>query len=192
MIGRMTACGLLLSLAGCLGARPSPGWVTGAEKGKPYPDFVYVDDQGTQRSLRNLTGDFTVLAVTRCDQDTHGPTVAALQRIVSENAGTPFVRVVGVDVHWFDGQCDQGRCHLVQDERNLFSICDATGAARHLYGIKGDNAVVVIGPDARVIQVAPDVGNEEFREELRHVILDESNRLAEELAQEYQNIPLGG
>lgn len=192
MIARTIACGLLLLIAGCRASQPSRGWLTGAENGKPYPDFVYVDDNGTQRSLRNLAGDFTVLAFTRCDRDTHGPAAATLQQIVSENAASPFVRVVGVDVHWFDGQCDHGHCHLVQDQRNLFSICDATGAVRRLYGVNGDNAAVVIGPDGRVIRVALEVGNEEFRAELRSMIVDESHRRAEELAQEYENISLGG
>ncbi|MBK8269358.1 MAG: hypothetical protein IPK83_14040 [Planctomycetes bacterium] len=192
MIARTIACGLLLLIAGCRASQPSRGWVTGAELGKAFPDFVYVEANGTQRSLRNLAGEFTVLAFTRCDQDTHGPAAAALHQIVSENAGTSFVRVVGVDVHWFDGQCDHGHCHLVQDQRNLFSICDATGAVRRLYGINGNNAAVVIGPDGRVIQIAPEFENEEFRAELRSMIVDESNRRAEELAQKYENISLGG
>lgn len=195
IIARRIAFGFFMVIAGCSAAQPSRGWISGAQKGKPFPDFVYLDDHGTRRSLRNLAGDFTVLAFTRCDQNTHGPAAGALQQIVLENAGTPFVRVVGVDVHWFEGQCDHGRCHLVRDDRNLFSICDATGAVRRLYSLKGEkpiDGVVVIGPDGRVIQMAQEVENEKFRAELRSTILAESQRRAEELAQEYEDISLGG
>ncbi len=192
MFIRPMICGILTLMAGCTAAQSSRGWVTGAEMGKPYPDFVYMDEDGTLRSLRNIAGDFTVLAFTRCDNPTHGPSTATLRQLVLENEAMPFVRIVGVDVHWFAGRCDHGRCHLVGDERNLFSICDATGAVRRLYGIGGDQAVVVIGPEGRVVQVAAEVGNEKFRSELRRMISLESERRAEELAERYQEISLGG
>ncbi len=181
-------CVLAVVLSGCASPKSSRGWVLKAEVGKQYPDFVYVDERGVQRSLRNLKGDFTVLAFTRCDQDAHGPATAALQTTVAENDGARFVRVVGVDVHWFEGQCDHGRCHLVEDNRDMFSICDATGAVRRLYGVNDGVAAVVIGPDGRVFQIAAQIDDRLFREQLKAAVIEESNRISQELSEKYGNI----
>lgn len=185
---RLLLLGIVLVVIGCAQNQPSRGWVTGTETGEPYPDFIFVDEHGTRRSLRNFTGDFTVLAFTRCDDDTHGPAVDALKQLVDKHADAPFVRVVGVDVHWFKDQCDHQHCHLVQNEKNLMSICDATGAIRKLYGVDGDHAAIVIGPDGRVLNIAPSVENRAFQEDLKKRISAESERRARELSQEYEKM----
>lgn len=182
---------LVLTLGGCAAPKSSRGWISGAQVGNPFPDFVYVDDQGVRRSLRNLAGDFTVLAFSRCDTDTHGPAAGLLQEIVSENAAAAFVRVVGVDVHWFDGRCDHGHCHIVAENPNLFSICDATGTVRRLYGVEGGDSLVVIDPNGRIVQVFKQSDSQAARTWLKRAISRESSRRARALSEEYDDMARG-
>jgi hypothetical protein len=60
-----------------------------------------------------------VLALTRCDQDTHGSATELLGTIIEENRRTPLVKVVGVDVHWAEKGCNHGD--------DLRRLCSARG-----------------------------------------------------------------
>ncbi|MCK6456722.1 MAG: hypothetical protein L6Q92_09365 [Phycisphaerae bacterium] len=184
----IVVCALALPLFGCTATKSSRGWMSRPEVGKPFADFIYIDDQGIQRSLGNQLADFTVLAFTRCDRDTHAPVSGTLREIVAENRSTPLVKVVGVDVHWFEGRCDHTQCHLVADERDLLSICDATGAVRRLYGLADADRVFVIGPDHRVAFAASYNDLNDLRKHLRDSAAQISERRARELSQEYQSI----
>lgn len=178
MVMRMFIGALALLAGGCAATPTSRGWVTQAEVGKPFPDFAFQDDQGVQRSLKNLASDFTVLAFTRCDLDTHGPTSALLQEMVAENGRESFVRVVGVDVHWFDGRCDHGGCHLVREHRNLSSICDATGSIHRRYGVGDEDMLLIIGPKFTIIAAAPASEASALRASLRAEVRAQSEETA--------------
>lgn len=184
----IVTCVLALPVSGCAATKSSRGWVSRAEVGKLFANFVYLDDQGVQRSLRNHLADFTVVAFTRCDRETHGPASGLLRDIVNENRRAPLVKVAGVDVHWFKGRCNHSQCHLVADERNILSICDATGAIRRLYGIEDADQVIVIGPDHNVAYSADSNRMDDLREQLRSHVVQLSEQRAQEISQEYQSI----
>lgn len=186
--GPIMICVLALMISGCQVTKSSRGWVRQAQTGAAYPDFVFVDDEGVQRSLGNQLGDFTVLAFTRCDRDTHGPAAALLRDVVAENRHVALVKVVGLDVHWFDGSCDHTKCHLVASERDLQSVCDATGSVRRLYSVNGADHYVVIGPDHRITMMAGQDGVANLRRRLREWVGQLSEERAKEILQEYQSI----
>ncbi|GMU35268.1 MAG: hypothetical protein AMXMBFR20_31400 [Planctomycetia bacterium] len=179
---------LSLPLHGCVADRPSRGWVQRAQIGAAYPDFVFVDDEGISRSLGNHLGDFTVLAFTRCDRDTHGPAAAILRNIITEHRQAALVKVVGIDIHWFDGSCDHTKCHLVASERDIQSVCDATGAVRRLYSANEADQYVVIGPDHRITMKVGRDGVADLRRRLKKWVYQLSEKRANEISQEYQSI----
>lgn len=179
---------LVVFLSGCTGDRPSRGWVREAQIGVAYPEFIFVDDDGVQRSLGNQLGDFTVLAFTRCDRDTHGPVSAKLREIIAENQRAPMVKIVGLDVHWFEGRCDHSQCHLVTNERNLESLCDSTGAVRRLYGVDATDRYVVIGPSRRIDLIVEAKDVETLRQRLGTWVRQLFDERSKELSQEYQPI----
>lgn len=185
MSARMITFIFVALVAGCTANRASKGWVTQARVGGRYADFVYADDEGVERLLRNQLGDFTILMFTRCDEDSHGPVSRALSGIVQENRRTSLVKVVGVDIHTFNEQCDHSKCHLVDRAEKMISVCDATGAIRRLYGVDRPNRVVLIGPDHRVIDSATSEELDAFRDRLRNRVRRLSTERAEKITQEY-------
>ncbi len=119
------------------------------------PDFVFLDDQGSTHSSRDVLGDFTVLAFTHCDEATHGPAADALTAVVAENRGVNGMDVRGIDIHWSDARCQQhDTCHLVGVQAHVLVLCDATGAIHRLYGVGHEDRFFVIGPNCHVIDSA--------------------------------------
>lgn len=145
-------------IAGCASREPVRGWapeaqtqVASHEIGQRYTDFKFVDSQGKERSLRPELGDFTVLAFSRCESDTHGPVVDSLQAMLKAVATDDNVRVVGIDIHWSPTGCkDHDTCHLVDAAPNRGTICDATGSIHRLYGAHKEDWFYVIGPDRTI------------------------------------------
>lgn len=88
---RMALLQPILSREAHVADRPSRGCVQRAQTGAAYPDFVFVEDEGIRRALRNQVGDFMALAYTRRDRDTHGLAAAILRGIASESRGTDCV-----------------------------------------------------------------------------------------------------
>lgn len=118
-------------------------------------DFVFLDDQDSTHSLRDVLGDFTVLAFAHCDKATHGPAAESLTAMVAENRGVNRLDVRGIDIHWSDAHCEQhDACHLVDVETHVLVLCDATGAIRRLYDVGEEDRFFVIGPDRRVMDSA--------------------------------------
>ncbi len=126
------------------------------KRSRLLPDFVFLDDRGSPHSLRDILGDFTVLTLTHCDKTTHGPATELLMTMVAKNHGVNRLDVRGIDVHWSDARCAQhDACHLVDVQTHTITLCDATGAIRHLYGVGHEGYFFVIGSDGRVIDSAP-------------------------------------
>jgi hypothetical protein len=185
---RMRTILLLLSVpvivTGCASSEPVRGMApqpdigrAHAKLGKTFVNFDFVDDRGKAHPLRAELGDFTVLVLTRCDQNTHGPAVDVLKNIVAENRGADNVRVVGIDIHWSPTGCkDHGACHLLEAKRNLGTLCDTTGAIHRAYGDHKEDWLYVIGPD-RTIELAAPVSH---AAELSRQLKDKVDQLSRE------------
>lgn len=137
------------------------------KRSRLLPDFLFLDDRGSVHSLRDLLGDFTVLAFTHYDRPTHGTASDLLTAIVTENRGVNHMDVRGIDIHWSDARCEQhDACHLVDVQTHVLVLCDATGAIRHSYDVGKQDRFFVIGPDRHVIDTAWDVHIERLRLQL--------------------------
>jgi len=175
---------------GCASDRPVRGWIHQAGEGRSLVDFRFVDEQGRARSLRNILGDYTVLALTRCDKDTHRPATALLQEIVAEHNRADYVTVVGIDIHWSEGNdTHAGSCHLIREQRNLASLCDATGAIRRLYhSDDGEDTLYLIDPAHKIVQVVSARDADKLRRLLRTKVAQLSKARAKELHAEPENL----
>lgn len=180
-----------LSVAGCASSEPVRGWAPEAnasqvshEVGQRFADFKFVDSKATERSLRWQLGDYTILAFTRCESDTHGPAAKLLQDIVRADSTLDNVRVVGIDIHWTASGCkEHDNCHLVDVAPNLGTICDATGSIHRLYGALQEDWLYVIGPDRTIELSAPMTKGSELSRQLKVRV--------EQLSRERVLAPLG-
>jgi len=186
-------CFLLVIGPGCASNQPVRGWINQAGKGKSFMDFKFVDEGGRAGSLRNVLGDYTVLALTRCDKDTHGPATALLEEIVAENSHTDYVKVVGVDIHWGKGASPhKARCHLIDERCNLVSLCDATGAVRRLYSADdGEDKMYLINPDHKIILVTSVHSVGRLRHRLKAAVSKLSRVREEQLTQDPEDMSNG-
>lgn len=178
---------LLMSplVGGCVSNRPLRGSIGGPEIGRRFLDFGFLDDRGRASFLSHQLGDYTVLAFTRCETDTHQPVVGLLESIVAENRGAGSVMVVGIDIHSAEAGCRQRDvCHLVETLTDLISICDTKGAIRRLYDVGQEDRVYLIGPHQRVLawSLARDAAR--LRNELSIDVALFADRLAQERLQE--------
>jgi hypothetical protein len=127
-----------------------------AEIGKDYVDFTFKDSGGITQPFDQKLGDFTVLALTRCDQPTHAVADKLLRTIVDANRNVSGVSVVGYDIHWSPNGCgEHGQCQMVPGEPYVGSICDTTGAIHRAYGDHAEDWLYVIGPDKKIEFAAP-------------------------------------
>lgn len=127
------------------------------KRSRLFPDFVFLDDYGSPHALRDVLGDFTVLALTSSEDTTHGPAGELLTAIVAENRGGIPVDVRGIDVHSPGAPCERhDACHLVDAQAGVLVLCDPTGAIRRLYGVGHEDRLFVIGPNRHVIDTALD------------------------------------
>jgi len=158
-----------LAISSC--ARPVRGWIPKPAVGQPYPNFSFVDDRGTTKSLSELLGDYTVLAFTRCDKDTHQPIIGVLSDIVDMNRGQTLVHVAGIDVHHSDNRgSGDARCHLIESHNDVASICDATGNVGRFYGIRQGDGFYIIGPYRKIVYSAPTTSADELKIWLRREV----------------------
>jgi hypothetical protein len=163
-----------IAIVGCAPREPIRGWspnpkpsAASAAIGQRYVDFKFVDSKGIERPIRREMGDYTVLALTRCDRSTHGPAVDLLRAIRDVNRNASNVKVVGVDIHWSPSGCkDHDQCHLVASEPNLGTICDATGAIHRAYGDQKESWFYVISPDKTIEFSAPATRGAQLSREL--------------------------
>ena len=126
------------------------------KRSRLLPDFVFLNDGGSTHALRDVLGDFTVLAFSFCDKITHGPAAELLAAMVAENHGVNGLDVRGIDILSSHAACEQhDACHLVDVQSHVLILCDATGAIRRLYGVTQEDRFFVIGPDRHVIDSAP-------------------------------------
>lgn len=185
---------LLLAIGlACTSNQPVRGWINQAGEGQSLMDFKFVDDEGRARSLRNMLGDYTVLALTRCDKDTHRPATALLEKIVAENSHTDFVKVVGVDIHWAPGgRPHNNQCHLIDERCNLVSLCDATGAIQRLYSADdGEDKMYLINPEQKIILVASVHKVGRLRRRLKAAVTKLSRAREEQFTQEPEDMVNG-
>jgi hypothetical protein len=146
------ASGLSLVLSGCLAPQPKRGSALVPSQGTPMAEFTFVDEKGQPHNVGELRGDFTVLAFTKCSGSQHQPVSKWLAELVNGHQKPGVAQSVGVDIHWSDEGCSQNDgCHLVAKNPSLFSICDAKGVVRHMYGATGSGLVVIVGPDGRIV-----------------------------------------
>jgi len=162
-----------IGVTGCA-REPVRGWSPNPEPsaasaaiGQRYVDFKFADSKGVERRIGRELGDYTVLALTRCDRSTHEPAVDLLRAILDVNRNAGNVKVVGVDIHWSPTGCkDHDQCHLVAAEPNLGTICDATGAIHRAYGDHKDSWFYLIGPDRTIELSVPATRGAELSREL--------------------------
>jgi hypothetical protein len=179
------ALALPAMVAGCATMRGHRGQVVQPQVGTPYMDFTYVGDDGKPHRLSEHLGDFTVLAFTKCGGDLHGPVSRELAELVRVTEEHGVVRTIGFDIHWSENGCPQGKsCHLIEQNANLYSICDARGIVRDLYGADRKNQIFVIGPDGKIIDSAPATQFEALKTRFRRVVQDYAARKREALPQE--------
>jgi hypothetical protein len=144
--------GLLAALAGCASSPVRRGQVLEPAVGTSFADFTYVDANGRPRTLGENLGDFTILVFTKCGSDQHSPASKALVDLVRGSQDPGIAKTVGFDIHWSETGCAQGdNCHLISEGANLYSICDAKGIVRELYGADDHNQVFFIGSDKRIV-----------------------------------------
>ncbi len=142
----------LVLFSGCATERPTRGAVYQPTPGNHFLDFFFEDEHGHSVSLGNSLGDFTILAFTQCDGDTHIKPSRFLESIVAEYRKDKAVSVKGVDIHWSENEnATHQKCHLLHATSDTLSICDATGMIHRLYGATKPNELFLIGPDRRVI-----------------------------------------
>lgn len=125
------------------------------KRSRLLPDFVFLDNRGSPLALRDVLGDFTVLAFTHCQETTHGPGGESLAAMVAQNRGVNDMDVRGIEIRWSEARCEQhDACHLVNVQMHTLILCDATGAIRRLYGVDKEDRFFVIGRDRRMIDSA--------------------------------------
>ncbi|MCO6438617.1 MAG: hypothetical protein J5J06_16110 [Phycisphaerae bacterium] len=184
----LASLAILMFFSGCAARRPMRGRVDQPELGHHFLDFFFEDEHGRSMTLGNVLGDFTVIAFTRCDSDTHAESTDYLESIIKEHALDDSVRVRAVDVHWADRSCGTHKdCHLLGSTDKAISICDATGMIRKLYGATKLNELFLIGPDRRVIGKATMAYPDPLRHQLAIDVIRFRARLYETRPQELGN-----
>lgn len=151
------------------GWNPSPTDPGGAKIGSRFTDFNFADQSGKERSLRRELGDYSVLAFTRCEADTHQPVNDLLEAILTASrAGNDNVKVVGVNVHWCEAGCKNSQhCHLIEAKPNTGSICDGDGRIAQLYSATSEDWLVVVGPDKTIEFSEPATRGAELSKQLK-------------------------
>lgn len=172
----------LALLTGCVSPERQRGWVPALQEGDTASDFKYVDVDGEERASGSLFGDFTVLLFSKCDGDMHRPAAKEVEDILNENRRAHRVVVTGVDVHWSESGCPQrSTCHVVDADVHLASLCDGAGTVRRLYGVRGEDSLLVIDSRSKVIASAPRANTRVLREKLRKNVKElQEERMREE------------
>lgn len=155
LISGIVSVGMSLT-AGCASTTAHRGMVVQPKIGSPHMDFTYVDEAGESQQLSRHLGDYTVLAFMKCEGDLHGPMSQELQKLMHIAESPGYASTVGFDIHWSDTGCTPSKeCHLVQNDAHMYSICDAQGVVRKLYGADQRNQIFVLGPDGRIVDASP-------------------------------------
>ncbi len=142
------------------------------------PDLHFLDERGSIRSLRDYLGDFTVLAFTGCNGTEHRSVTKLLDTIVAKNGAAGQVKVIGIDVHSSNRTNGwHAPVHRVDVRKNLVTIDDADGTIRRWHGVGGEDEILIIGPDGRVIDSAPVQDAARLLQELRIDVAASTDRL---------------
>jgi hypothetical protein len=151
-IGASASIGLLAVFAGCASSSARFGQVVEPGIGTPFADFTYLDADGQPQTLAEHLGTFTILMFTKCGSEMHGSVPSRLTELIRDSQEPGVVKTVGFDIHWSEAGCGQkDQCHLVSKDSDVYSICDARGIVRTLYGADAGNQVFVIGPDHKIV-----------------------------------------
>lgn len=154
--GIVGAMALTAVAAGCSATGGHRGHVVQPQVGTPYMDFTYVGEDGRRHRLSDHLGDYTILAFTKCGGELHGPVSRKLEKLVRVTEDPGIARTIGFDIHWSKSGCRQGEaCHLIKQDADLYSICDARGVVRDLYGAGPKDEIFVIGPQGTIVDSAP-------------------------------------
>lgn len=180
----LVSFGALMLFGGCASPQARIGRVATPEIGGPYLEFTYLDADGRPHRLGEHLGDFTLLAFTRCQDEMHGPVAEKLADLVRVSQDPGLASSVGFDIHWSDSGCpEQNQCHAISKNQFLFSICDARGATRQMYGVGAEDQFFVIGPDGRIWDRAPasqfDTLETKYRAFFRNYAIEKRQQLPE-------------
>lgn len=145
---------------------------------RQLPDYFFLDDRGSTRSLREYLGDFTVLAFTGRNRVLQRSLMEVLKSIVAENGGAKHVKVVVITVHSENrvGGRD-GITHRVDVDGNLVTIDDAGGTIRRWHGVGREDEIHIIDPGLRVIDSASVQDAARLLQELRIDVAAFADRL---------------
>jgi cytochrome oxidase Cu insertion factor (SCO1/SenC/PrrC family) len=120
--------------------------------GARFVDFQFCDDQGKTNSLKNVKGQFTVLAFNSCDED-YNPALTHLVDFVGEKSNWR-VRVVGVDIFWTPEGCVSTlQCAALPTfgNENFLAVCDGNGTIRKSYGVQNSGRYFIIDPNGKIV-----------------------------------------
>ncbi len=142
------------------------------------PDLHFLDERGSIRSLRDYLGDFTVLAFTGCNGTEPRSVTKLLKTVRAKNGAAGQIKVIGIDVHSSNGTNGwHAPVHRVDARKNLVTIDDADGTIRRWHGVGGEDEILIIGPDGRVIDSALVQDAERVLQELRVYVTASADRL---------------
>lgn len=173
-------------MAGCATTDAHRGRVVQPQVGTSYMDFTYVDVQGRSHRLGDHLGDFTVLVFTKCGGDMHSPMSGRLEDLVRVTQDVGVVHTIGYDIHWSEKGCSHGKsCHLIEQNDDLYSVCDARGIVRDLYSADSEAQLFVIGPHGKIIDSAPLNEFDKLKDRFRRTVQDYAAEKREAMPQEF-------
>ncbi len=109
-----------------------------------------------------------MLAFTGCSGTDHRFVTRLLGASAAGNGAAEPVKVVGIDVHSSNGVNGwQTPVRRVEARKNLVAIDDADGAIRRSHGVGGEDEMLLIDSDCRVIDSAPVQDAAHLLQELR-------------------------
>lgn len=170
----------ILFAGGCVSPQARRGKVDQVKVGEGFCDFTYIDDDGNGQSFGKFRGDITVLTFSKCDSDQHEPASVYLVGLVYGIEEPGLAEPVGFDMHWSKNGCpEHSGCHLIESKRRLFSLCDADGLVREIYGVTKPDEVVIIRPDGTVALRAPANQKALIEGQLRDLVAERAQYMRE-------------
>ena len=120
------------------------------------PDFLLASENRNERSLKDFLADYNVIMLAHSTEAAHGPAPELLRSFVAEGRGVEGVSVRGFEIQSHDAFCDQ--CcgpHLVNEGRELVTVCDSGGLVRRLWGVESEAWILIVNAGRNVLDEGP-------------------------------------
>lgn len=124
--------------------------------GNRFSDFTSWDDRGVAQDIGRGLGDFTVLVLSECAKNPHGPVSKDLVDPLhaEQKSGSAETGAYDVD-SWKDSYPDHGDRDVLESGRCALSMCKVRSYVRALYSVDTSDKISVIGPDQRIVTRTP-------------------------------------